>query len=214
MRRLRGSRSATFPCSMTQPSATAFGGARYVLVEPGKAEVAFVVVDRYQNSRGGQRHTRHGFFLGLLVTACWGSLLSGPGLGLLGALRRNLGRLHFWNLFPGCHRDQRLRLVIVVAAPVEGPRFIAAHQLSVPGGRMLVELCSFLTRRGAPNRLSVLSSRQTIPARTHTSPAPSESPRDQALPFSPPSAIGRSRADPHWWWRSGRPACSASGRFS
>ena len=35
------------------------GGGRYILVEPGKAEVAFVVVDRYQNQGVGTALIRH-----------------------------------------------------------------------------------------------------------------------------------------------------------
>jgi hypothetical protein len=66
-----------------------------------------------------------------------------PGLAYLGFLGGTLVVFtsgYRLNLFPGCHRDRRLRLVIVVAAPVEGRWLIAAHQLSVPGGRMLSEL--------------------------------------------------------------------------
>ena len=35
------------------------GGSRYVLIEPGKAEVAFVVVDRYQGQGVGTALMRH-----------------------------------------------------------------------------------------------------------------------------------------------------------
>ena len=35
------------------------GGSRYVLLEPGKAEVAFVVVDRYQEQGVGTALMRH-----------------------------------------------------------------------------------------------------------------------------------------------------------
>jgi GNAT superfamily N-acetyltransferase len=68
------------------------GGGRYVVTEPGKAEVAFVVIDAYQGQGIGQMLTRH---LASVARAAGLSELAADILRENAAMRRVLGKFGF-----------------------------------------------------------------------------------------------------------------------
>ena len=68
------------------------GGGRYVVTEPGKAEVAFVVIDAYQGQGIGQMLTQH---LASVARAAGLSELAADILPENAAMRRVLGKFGF-----------------------------------------------------------------------------------------------------------------------